>query len=203
MGIGNIGIGGGTKTIHLAIGFLALGRLLNGGGVGNSAPPFFLYLGTYQMCEILVKAMANYDSPDPQTRMGIYQAGDLVLGFEDGHEWGTDEILSPLAGGAFIIWRIPGMTLSDFARWSRINFDCEPFDSIYVEDLPKAKEDAPPPKAIARRRIYVDPAGLPVNAYNKGLEIGQFEFPPDTAYVKDKTVDPPTILLIRGVREKV
>lgn len=165
------------------------------------------------MCEVLVKAMANYVSEVPEINNGIYQTGDLVLGFEDGHQWGRDELLPPAQGGAFVRWVIPDMTLEEFKAWGNTNYGCDPFVMISHEVAsakPATLAGEPEPPDVfttvieARRRIYVDPNNLPVTMpYSMLLQSGSGVFPPDTRYIKDKTQTPPSVLLVRGVNESL
>jgi len=132
-------------------------------------------------CEILVKA-ETYTHPDPRIdASGVYKIGDLVLGFDLPHAWGSEE-----GPPKFAIWNIPGMSLAEFEEWCIATYGCKPFDSEYapLATLAVDGETELPPEVILRRRIYVDKDSLPPLG---GLfEVGKAELPPDTTYIKIK-----------------
>lgn len=61
------------------------------------------------MCEILIKANANFVSDDPEINKGIYQRDDPVVVMPDGWNWGREE-LNP---DKFYIIYCPGVDCSE------------------------------------------------------------------------------------------
>ena len=65
------------------------------------------------MAELLIKAVDATHSDPAKDARGCYKRGDVVVAFEDGHQWGRLESLPPEKGGKFVIVKIPGVTLSE------------------------------------------------------------------------------------------
>ena len=65
------------------------------------------------MAELLVVLVsAKHSDPVKDTR-GSYKRGDVVVGFPDGHEWGSDE-----GPPKFGIMRIPGRTRGEIQKYT-------------------------------------------------------------------------------------
>lgn len=69
------------------------------------------------MAELLVKAIDSRVADPDLERRGCYKRGDVVVVFEDGHEWGREE-----RPPKFIVVQIPGAPASAFRELQEVDW---------------------------------------------------------------------------------
>lgn len=105
------------------------------------------------MAELLVKAIdATHSDPEKDAR-GCYKRGDVVVAFDDGHEWGRLEVLPPDKGGKFVIVKLPGVTLE------QLHAETSKRIAAGLLDAPTDKDG----KAVGRRAAKIDLDALTAN----------------------------------------
>ncbi len=116
------------------------------------------------MAELLVKAVNATHANPQKNAVGCYKRGDIVLAMEDGHRWGTKELLAPAKGGVFVIIKIPGVTVDQLQRFVRERWDW----MIDAEDEDEALG------FVRRRRFRIDADLLPAGVRSTLNTTGQY-----------------------------
>lgn len=121
--------------------------------------------------ELLFKAVDASDAY-PATDAGYYKRGDFVVAFEDGHEWGSEELKPPAQGGKFARIIISDVTLTQFRNLVRNKWSIDP-DS--VEQVDVNVEGRIAKRLVRRRRLHIRVADLPTVARNQLNQSGVFK----------------------------
>lgn len=113
--------------------------------------------------ELLIKAV-DATSTDPEMDRGLSKRGDVIVLFDDGHGWGTLELLPPAQGGKFVRLVITGVTVAQFKafikrKWG-INPDDPEWETVNIDGRVAQK-------MVLKRRLHLRLADLPANVRNQ------------------------------------
>lgn len=120
--------------------------------------------------ELLFKAV-DASHADPLVDAGCYKRGDFVIAFDNGHTWGTEELLPPAQGGKFARIVISDVTVDQFKNFVR-NKWLIAADDGETEDVNTEGRIAQ--RFVRRRRLHIRVADLPANVRNQLNNNGVF-----------------------------
>ena len=134
--------------------------------------------------ELLFKSV-DASHADPLVDAGCYKRGDFVVAFDNGHTWGTEELIPPAQGGKFARIVISDVTVAQFKNFVRNKWIIAADDGE-TEEVNNAGRIGR--RFVRRRRLHIRVNDLLVGVRNQLNNNGVYTttWPVVREYVREK-----------------